>query len=116
MKPLTLQEKAEQWFENNSDCYADTWKDIGESPSGAKEMVEGEVIQAITKAKFLEFLTETATLFAKQACEMQKVKCASVDVPYEQNDGLKTMAIMRDCILKCDNVIPRQPLPAEPKV
>lgn len=61
-------------------------------------------------------LTEAATLFAEQACEMQKVKCASVEVPLEIKDGLKIMGIMRDCILKCDNVITGQPLPAAPKV
>jgi len=37
-------------FENNSDCYADTWSQDG---LGAP-MVEGEVIQAMTVEQFIK--------------------------------------------------------------
>lgn len=37
-------------FDNNSDCYADTWTDIG------TEMKQGEVVPAMTRDKFIEVL------------------------------------------------------------
>ncbi len=41
-------------FKNNSDCYADTWMDIG------TDMVQGEVIQAMTEDRFIEVLKQFA--------------------------------------------------------
>jgi hypothetical protein len=43
-------EALKKLFQNNSDCYADTWSQDG---LGAP-MVEGEVIQAMTAEKFIE--------------------------------------------------------------
>ena len=51
-----------QLFENNSDCYADTWLDIG------IEMQQGEVIQAMTKEKFIK----VAESFASMRVEQEK--------------------------------------------
>jgi hypothetical protein len=48
---MTIQE-IRQSFRNNSDCYADTWSDIG------IEMKQGEVIQAMTEDRFIETLIE----------------------------------------------------------
>ena len=42
--------KLRQLFKNMSDCYADTWIDIG------IEMKQGEVIQAMTEDRFIELL------------------------------------------------------------
>jgi hypothetical protein len=47
---------AEEIFENNFDCYADTWKiEQGNYP------VEGEVIMAMTKDKFVELFNQHTT-------------------------------------------------------
>ena len=40
--------EARQLFKNMSDCYADTWLDIG------IEMKQGAVIQAMTEDRFIE--------------------------------------------------------------
>ncbi len=42
------EEELRQMFKNNSDCYADTWKEE------RGMMIEGEVIQAMTEDKFIE--------------------------------------------------------------
>ena len=47
-----------QLFKNLSDCYADTWLDIG------IEMQQGEVIQAMTEDRFIETLKEAKLLAA----------------------------------------------------
>jgi hypothetical protein len=44
----------EQLFENNSDCYADTW--IDDHDTVPPVMVEGKVIVAMTKEKFIEVI------------------------------------------------------------
>lgn len=44
------EENLRQTFKNNSDCYADTWLDIG------FEMKEGEVIQAMTEDQFVKII------------------------------------------------------------
>jgi hypothetical protein len=47
---------AEEIFENNFDCYADTWKiEQGNYP------IEGEVIMAMTKDKFVELFNHHTT-------------------------------------------------------
>ena len=45
-----------QMFKNLSDCYADTWLDIG------IEMQQGEVIQAMTEDRFIEALQQAKLL------------------------------------------------------
>ena len=45
-----------QMFKNLSDCYADTWLDIG------TDMIQGEVIQAMTEDRFIEALKEAKLL------------------------------------------------------
>jgi hypothetical protein len=44
-----------QLFKNSSDCYADTWMDIG------TDMLQGEVIQAMTENRFIEVLRQAKT-------------------------------------------------------
>lgn len=41
-----------QLFKNRSDCYADTWMDIG------IEMKQGDVVQAMTEDRFIETVNE----------------------------------------------------------
>jgi len=50
VRSLPSDEALKKLFQNNSDCYADTWQQDG---LGAP-MVEGEVIQAMTVEKFIE--------------------------------------------------------------
>ena len=50
VRSLPSDEVLKKLFQNNSDCYADTWSQDG---LGAP-MVEGEVIQAMTVQKFIE--------------------------------------------------------------
>lgn len=50
VRSLPSDEALKKLFQNNSDCYADTWSQDG---LGAP-MVEGEVIQAMTVEKFIE--------------------------------------------------------------
>jgi hypothetical protein len=45
-----------QMFKNLSDCYADTWLDIG------TDMIQGEVIQAMTEDRFIEALKQAKLL------------------------------------------------------
>jgi len=49
VRSLPTDRELRRLFENNSDCYADTWSQDG---LGAP-MVEGEVIQAMTVNKFI---------------------------------------------------------------
>ena len=52
---LPLDEKLSRVFEANSDCYADTWEDCGDELINGKHLLkEGNVIQAMTKGKFIE--------------------------------------------------------------
>ena len=46
------EEYIRQQFKNHSDCYADTWI------SDCDNMVEGEVIQAMTEDRFIELIKE----------------------------------------------------------
>ena len=45
-------EQLGQLFENSANCYADTWK------QGKFTMIEGEVIQAMTKERFVQIVGE----------------------------------------------------------
>ena len=45
-----------QMFKNLSDCYADTWLDIG------TDMIQGDVIQAMTEDRFIEALRQAKLL------------------------------------------------------
>ncbi len=52
-------EQLKQIFEDNSDCYADTWEDSGgEMHNGCHMMREGETIQAMTMSKFIEVVSK----------------------------------------------------------
>jgi len=46
-----------QLFDNNSDCFADTWRDGGADLNGKQLMIEGDVISAMTKQKFIEIIS-----------------------------------------------------------
>ena len=49
----------EQIFNDNSDCYADTWEDSGgEMHNGCHMMREGESISAMTLPKFIEVVSK----------------------------------------------------------
>ena len=50
VRSLPLDDFLKKLFQNNSDCYADTWSQDG---LGAP-MVEGEVIQAMTVEQFIK--------------------------------------------------------------
>ena len=58
-KAMPTVEMLGRMFENNSDCYADTRMDEG------GRLFEGEIIQAMTKEKFIKIAHEYAVLFAK---------------------------------------------------
>ena len=59
-----------QMFKNFSDCYADTWIDIG------IEMKQGNVIQALTEEKFIEMMKQ-ANFISSNSVLSEKVcgKC-----------------------------------------
>lgn len=45
-------EDLEKWFENNTDCYADTREECFDTEPPT--MIDGEVVTAMTKDKFVE--------------------------------------------------------------
>ena len=57
-----------QMFKNRSDCYADTWLDIG------IEMQQGEVIQAMTEDRFIETLREAKLLAAPAVSKCEGIE------------------------------------------
>ena len=55
------EEELKQLFENRSDCYADT----NEFNSQGVFVMEGEVVQAMTKDRFIEVLKELGIIKTK---------------------------------------------------
>lgn len=53
----------EQIFENNFDCYADTWQEEN------GKMIEGNVVLAMTKEKFIEVVKNLELNAVVQVCE-----------------------------------------------
>jgi len=56
-----------QIFENSFDCYADTWQDEN------GKMIEGDVVLAMTKEKFIEVVNNQRELLLAVICEYNKI-------------------------------------------
>ncbi len=71
-------EQLEQIFNDNSDCYADTWEDSGgEMHNGCHMMREGESISAMTLPKFIEVVSK----ILDEKTELRNDKDGNIEVP-----------------------------------
>jgi hypothetical protein len=59
-----------QIFENNFDCYADTWKDNNDTIPPT--MIEGDVVMAMTKDNFVKVVKELLVKRDSQCGKLQK--------------------------------------------
>ena len=57
-----------QIFENNFDCYADTWQDNNDTIPPT--MVEGDVVMAMTKEAFIKVFKELTSTDVSQQREL----------------------------------------------
>lgn len=97
-----------QLFENNFDCYADTWKDNHDTVPPTK--IEGDVVLAMTKEKFVEvvkelFLDENIERWKKSLnLERWKKSLNKIYEPDESNkeliDGAVTMLANQEAYQK----------------
>jgi len=76
---------AEEWFENNFDCYADTW--IIENGCTPKE---GDVIMAMTKDKFLEIQKQIISITLEAFAEELKKENSGYILEDKEVDQLLT--------------------------
>lgn len=65
-----------QIFKNQSDCYADTWLDIG------VDMIQGKVIPAMTEDRFIETLNQSKLLTISDV-----IKCCNAMCDKDAIDG-----------------------------
>ena len=62
-------ENLEQIFNDNSDCYADTWSDNHDTEPPT--MVEGEVIMAMTKEAFVKVVKSLLPVVIRQSEQLK---------------------------------------------
>lgn len=71
-------EEVEKYFDNNSDCYADTWYSNGI----VAEMTQGEVIPAMTKNAFLKYASQFKAVSAPAASQVEFLKEVLAEVSW----------------------------------